>query len=100
MMMAEFAIFPIGRGESLSKYVARAAAIVQKSGLEYRLTPMGTIIEGDTGEVFEVIQRCQKALEKDCARISLAVKMDYRKGKTGRLEQKIRSVENKLEKTS
>ncbi len=97
--MAEFAIFPIGKGESLSKYVARAVKLVKESGLEYRLTPMGTVIEGELGEVFAVIKKCHRALEKDCDRISLAIKIDSRKGKKSRLEQKLQSVERRLKKS-
>ena len=99
MIMAEFAIFPIGKGASLSKYVARAVKLVKESGLEYRLTPMGTVIEGELDEVFAVIKKCHRALEKDCDRISLAIKIDSRKGKKSRLEQKLQSVERRLKKS-
>ena len=38
---------PLDKGESLSQYVARSLDIIDKSGLPYQLTPMGTIIEGE-----------------------------------------------------
>jgi hypothetical protein len=37
-----------------------------------------------------------QALQKDCSRISLALKTDYRKGPTGRLKSKVESVKEKL----
>jgi len=88
---------PLGKGESVSKYVARVVDIVDKSGLPYVLTPMGTIIEGeDWDEVMEVLKKGFEALKEDCNRISITMKIDYRKGKSGRLTQKVKSVQEKL----
>jgi uncharacterized protein YqgV (UPF0045/DUF77 family) len=44
----------------------------------------------------EVIEQCYEALAKDCNRITCTVKMDWRKGRSGRIEQKVKSVEQKL----
>ncbi len=88
---------PLGKGESVSEYVSRVVDIVDKSGLEYRLTPMGTIIEGeDWDEVMNVLKQGFEAMARDCNRISITMKIDYRKGKKGRLEQKIKSVEERI----
>ncbi len=88
---------PLGKEESVSKYVSRVVDIVDRSGLEYRLTPMGTIIEGESwDQVMSVLREGFEALAKDCNRISITMKIDYRKGRMGRLNQKIRSVEEKL----
>ena len=46
MVLLEFSMSPFAKGESLSPYVARSLDIIDKSGLPYQLTPMGTIIEG------------------------------------------------------
>jgi len=37
---------PLGKGESVGKYVARSLDIIDKSGVDYRLNPMGTVLEG------------------------------------------------------
>ena len=88
---------PLGKGESVSEYVARVVDIVDKSGLPYVLTPMGTIIEGETwDEVFSVLKEGFEALKKDCPRISINMKIDYREGKSGRIFSKVRSVEEKI----
>ncbi len=90
---------PLGKDESVSKYVSRVVDIVDRSGLEYRLTPMGTIIEGESwDEVMSVLKKGFEALAEDCNRISITMKIDYRKGKSGRLTQKIKSVEEKLQR--
>lgn len=96
MVLLEFSIAPMGQGESVSQYVARAVEIVERSGVDYRMHAMGTVLEGEWDEVFGVVRQCFEALRKDCERISVSIKVDYRKGYTGRLESKIRSVERRL----
>ena len=46
--------------------------------------------------VFDVVRRCYEALRPDCDRISCSIKVDYRKGAAGRLESKVRHVEDIL----
>ena len=95
--LVEFAMFPTEKTESKSEFVARVLDIVDKSGLNYQLTPMGTIIEAETvAEVFAVIEKAYAQLEEDCNRIYSAIKIDYRKGPVGRLGKKVASVEEKL----
>lgn len=99
MVLLEFSMSPIGEGESLSRFVARSLDIIDRSGLPYQLTPMGTIIEGEWDEVFEVVRRCYAAMSADCNRVSVNIRVDARKGASGRLEGKIRSVEGKVGRT-
>jgi len=88
---------PLGKGESVSEYVAKVVDIVDKSGLSYVLTPMGTIIEGESWEeVMDVLRRGFEELQKECPRVSITMKIDYRKGKSGRLTAKVESVREKL----
>ncbi|HHE54455.1 MAG TPA: MTH1187 family thiamine-binding protein [Caldithrix abyssi] len=98
MVLIEFSMFPLDKGESLSSYVARILDIIDQSGIPYRLNPMGTVLEGDYDEVMAVVRKCFKALEKDCNRISMTLKMDYRKTDQSRLESKIKKVESILKK--
>ncbi len=88
---------PLGKGESVSEYVARVVDVVDKSGLNYVLTPMGTIIEGDDwDQVMDVLKKGFHELKKDCPRISITMKIDYRAGKSERLKSKVESVEKKI----
>ena len=98
MVLIEFSMFPLDKGESLSPYVARILDIIDQSGIPYRLNPMGTVLEGDYDEVMAVVRKCFKALEKDCNRISMTLKMDSRKTDQSRLESKIKKVESILKK--
>src|SRR5207249_8820955 len=98
MVLLEFSMSPLGKGESVGKYVARSLAIVDKSGVDYRLNPMGTVLEGEWDDVFGVVKRCFERMRKDCNRISCSIKVDYRKGHRGRLMAKTTSVEKRLKR--
>lgn len=99
MLLLEFSMSPMDKGESLSPYVSRSLQIVADSGLDYRITAMGTILEGEWDETLDVVRQCFEKMRSDCDRITCSVKIDYRKGGKGRLESKIASVEAKLGKT-
>jgi len=90
---------PLGKGESVGKYVAGSLDIIDRSRVAYRLNPMGTILEGEWDEVFEVVRQCFQRMRKDCGRISCTIKVDYRKGHKGRLTGKVASVERRLKRT-
>jgi uncharacterized protein (TIGR00106 family) len=97
--MFEFAMFPTDKGESVSPYVSRILKIIDGSNVPYKLTPMGTIVEVETfEEALAIINRAYGELQEDCGRIYSTVKFDIRKGKGGRLTQKIDSIEKKVGK--
>ncbi len=96
MVLLEFSMFPTTTGESKSRYVARILDIIDKSGVTYQLTPMGTILEGEWAEVMGVVTACFEALKDDCPRISTQIQVDYREGTSSRMKSKIESVENQL----
>ncbi|MEZ0323891.1 MAG: MTH1187 family thiamine-binding protein [Hydrogenothermaceae bacterium] len=97
--LVEFAMFPTDKGESVSPYVSRIIDMIDKSGVPYKLTPMGTVFEVETmDEALDIINRAYKQLEPDCNRVYTVIKMDIRKGKSGRLDGKIKSVEKRLGK--
>ena len=98
MVLLEFSMSPFGKGESLSPYVSRILDVVDKSNVRYKLTPMGTILEGEWNEVMGVVTNCFEELEKDCNRISTNIRIDYRKVTASRMQQKIDSLESKLNK--
>jgi uncharacterized protein (TIGR00106 family) len=96
MVLLEFSVFPLGQGESVSPYVARVLDRIDRSGLDYRLTAMGTIVEGELDQVLALMQECIQAVAADCPRVTCTAKLDYRAGGPGRLDAKVRSVEAQL----
>ncbi|ROL62280.1 thiamine-binding protein [Bacteroidetes/Chlorobi group bacterium ChocPot_Mid] len=98
MVLAEFAMFPTDKGESVSKYVSQVIDAIDKSGLKYKLTPMGTVIEGEWDEVFGLITKCFKILEPQANRVYSAIKVDYRKGSASRMTSKIEKIKSILDR--
>ena len=96
MVILEFSMSPFDKGESLSDYVAPSIDIGDKSGLPYRLTPMGTIVEGEWDEVMALVTACFKRMSEDCNRISTSIRIDYRAGMSGRFESKVEAIESRL----
>jgi len=96
MVLLEFAMAPAGKGTSVSAYVARSLDIIDKCGLPYQLTPMGTILEGEWDQVMAVVGECYQAMSIDCERVSVNIKIDARNGPGGRLTSKTAAVEQKL----
>ena len=95
-VIAQFSIFPVDKGESLSDYVAGSIRIIEDSGLPFKLGPMGTSIEGEWKELQNVITRCFESLSEKSNRVYMTINVDYRKDKENRLTGKIDSVERKL----
>ena len=54
MVLLEFSMSPLTKGENVSPFVARSVDIIDKSGLPYQLTAMGTILEGERDDVIAV----------------------------------------------
>ena len=98
MILLEFSMSPMDKGESVSDQVSRSLQIIDESGVPYKLNPMGTVLEGEFDEVMGVVKQCYETMRSDCKRITCGIKIDYREGKSGRLESKMASIENKLGK--
>jgi uncharacterized protein (TIGR00106 family) len=96
-VLVEFAMFPTDKGESVSEYVSRVIKMFKESDINYQLTPMGTVFEVESmEEATEVINNAYKQLEPDCNRVYTTIKMDIRKNKSGRMQQKINSIKRKI----
>ncbi|MGQ4891637.1 MAG: MTH1187 family thiamine-binding protein [Candidatus Njordarchaeia archaeon] len=100
-IIASFSIVPLGvEGTSLSKYVALALKALKENGVKYTLTPMCTILEGESlDEIFGAIKLAHKALEDaGIKRILIRVNVDDRIDRPERKPgNKIESVKKKLE---
>jgi len=95
-MLIEFSIVPIGTSSSLSARIAEVLDIVDSSGLPYKLTPMGTIVEGEWDDLLRLVKKCHRKIMKHEERVLTRIIIDDRKGRTGGLDRKIRSVEKRL----
>jgi uncharacterized protein (TIGR00106 family) len=96
MVLLEMSITPLGKGESVSQYVAECVDIIDTSGLDYELHAMGTIIEGELADVLDLMRRCIEQVATHSDRVTCAAKLDFRRGHVGRIRSKVASVEQKL----
>lgn len=96
MLLLELSMFPLGKSERVSIPVSRALDIIDKSGVDYRLNSMGTVLEGEWDEVMAVAKKCFEMMQGDNRRIAFTMKGDWRKGLSGRLSSKIETVEKSL----
>ncbi len=100
-VLTDLTIFPTDRGESVSEYVSRVIDMIRNSGYPYKLSPMGTVFETDTmPEALDIIEKAYRVLEPYANRIYATVKFDIRKNKSNRIEQKIKSIEEKIGEVS
>ena len=99
MALMEFSMIPLDKGGHFSEYVARTLTIIDESGLDYRLNPMGTVVEGEWDELVALLTRCYKAMDEHADRITATVKFDCKKGVTGALTGKVASVQSKVDRT-
>ena len=94
MILCELTISPLGQGESVSAAVARVLDVIDRSGLPYQLHAMGTLIEGEWDAVMALVTACYRALEPDCPRLTISLKIDARRGPGGRLAGKVDKVQS------
>ncbi len=95
-MLVDFSISPIGKDESLSRYVAQVYKLVEVSGLPHEYHAMGTNIEGDWDAVMGLIKECRDLLLREADRVSISIRIDDRKGVTDGLARKVRSAREKM----
>ena len=97
MAIVEVSIVPLGLSTtSLSEKVALVLEPLKSSGLNYTLTAMGTIIEGDLEEVMKCVLKMHEVpFQKGVGRIYTTVKIDDRRDKPITIEGKVRSVVSK-----
>jgi len=96
-MIAEISVIPIGEGIDLVSYVARIVKIIDESGLDYKLNAMGTVVEGDSDRIFDLIKKCHNKMLETAQRVYTTVKIDERKDKnTKMIEHKVQAVEKEI----
>ncbi|MFP3908704.1 MAG: MTH1187 family thiamine-binding protein [Archaeoglobaceae archaeon] len=95
MVVVELSIVPVGTGStSVSKYIRQAVDLLKERGLDYRVTPMATVIEGDLDKVMEACKEVHRSvLETEVNRVITTIKIDDRKDKELTMESKVRAVE-------
>lgn len=94
-MVTEFSIMPLGEGVHLGEEIARAVKLIDESGLEYRVTPTGTILVGDWDRVMAVVQACRDELMKSHDRVVVHLKIDDFGPENDNLDRRVGTVKEK-----
>ncbi len=95
-MLLELSVNPLGRGRSISADVADLVKIIDASGVDYRLTAAGTILEGSWEQLMDVARKCHAEMRKKTERVVTFMKVDDYAERTGRLTAAVASVETKV----
>ncbi|MFA9455778.1 MTH1187 family thiamine-binding protein [Halalkalibacter sp. AB-rgal2] len=102
MAIVDVTVIPVGtETASVSRYVADIQTILQtyknEGKIEFELTPMNTIIEGELPILFEVIQAIHEApFNKGIHRVATNIRIDDRRDKATSMSSKLASVQTKL----
>lgn len=97
-MLMELSIIPLGRGRSISADLADAIELVDESGLDYKVTPTSTVVEGEWDELVDVARRCHGSVREKSDRVITLIKLDDHAERTGRLSGAVESVVDKVER--
>lgn len=98
MAIAAVSISPVGKGVSVSRYVAAALQVVgEQDRVRHRLDPMFTTLEGELADIYALVARMQEAVfAAGAERVGTVLKIDDRRDRQVAMDEKLRSVESKL----
>ena len=95
-MVLELTIIPRGQSLSISSDIANLATIIECSGLDYKMTAFGTLIEGTWDQLMEVAKNCHFETRKENERVLTLMRMDDYGERAGEIEGAVDRVEKKL----
>jgi uncharacterized protein (TIGR00106 family) len=96
-VMIDLSVVPIGVGVSLSEYVAACERVIREAGLKATLHAFGTNVEGEWDDVMAAVKRCHEVVHAMGApRVHSSLRVGTRTDRTQSLDDKVRSVEQKL----
>ncbi|MYA78197.1 MAG: MTH1187 family thiamine-binding protein [Gemmatimonadetes bacterium] len=96
-VIVDLCVVPIGVGVSVSEYVTACERVLREAGLKTFMHAYGTNIEGEWEEVFAAVRSCHETVhEMGAPRISTTIRLGTRTDRAQTMEEKIESVERKL----
>lgn len=73
---AAIQLLPLDAGENKIELIDKAIGIIQKSGLNYKVYPFETVVEGPSNEVYSLIERIQlQTLTAGCGELLINIKI-------------------------
>jgi len=99
MAIAAVSISPVGKGTSVSRFVAEAVRVARaQDRVRVQLDSMFTTLEGDLGDIFDLVLRMEEAVfAAGAERVGTVLKIDHRRDRHVGMDEKVRAVEALLE---
>ena len=94
-MLAEFSITPTS-GPHLGEDIAHVIGAIEDAGLEYRVGPISTTIEGDLEQIMATIQRCHELICAKHPRVITSIVLDDCRDRRQTLVDAVNHVEAHL----
>ncbi len=93
-MIAQMSVYPIGQGTSLSRFVKKGVALIERSGYTYEVGGMGTTVEvPDLDALFKLVKEVHEAhVAEGAKRVVIDLKVDDRLDKEATIGTKKASV--------
>ncbi len=95
-MLMELTVVPLGRGRSLSADLAGLIGRIDQSGLPYRVTPFGTLLEGTWEQLMDIAKECHSTIRKKTDRVLILIRLDDYADRTDLLQTTVAHVEEAL----
>jgi len=96
-VLLDLCVVPLGVGVSVSEYIAACQHVLKDAGLKHEMHMYGTNIEGEWDDVMAAVKKCHEVVHQMGApRISTSIRLGTRVDKDQTMEDKIKSVEQKL----
>jgi uncharacterized protein (TIGR00106 family) len=90
-MIAQFSIVPVGAAH-FSPDLKETTRILERSGLEYQVGPIGTCLKGDWGDVLNAIETCHRTVAERHGRVVTTIILDDRRGDEHTLRGAVEAV--------
>lgn len=99
MAVVQVSVVPVGTSApSISHHVAHCLDVLDRTGLEYQLTPMGTVIEGELRDILDAIAAMhEETFGEQVARVLTTIIVDDRKDKRLSMAGKLEAVRKRRE---
>lgn len=98
MALMEISVVPIGTPTpSIGDYIAEVVRMLEQEGAKFKLTDMGTIIEGDVEEILALARKLHETpFTRGIQRVITTIEIDDRRDKKVNIEDKVKSVMARL----
>ena len=99
MATADLTVIALGRSDpSASEYIAAIQRrLAEQDAVRYKMHAMGTSLEGTTNDILDLVKELHAVpFDSGIQCVYTVLKLDERRDKQQTLEDKVRSVEEKL----